>query len=132
MKRYVPLLGRSLLALIFLMSGLQKIGNFAGTQEYMASFGMPMTALFLVGAIVLEVGGALSIITGFKARWGALALILFLIPATLIFHTDFGDRTQMIMFLKNVSIGGGLLLIAAYGSGPLSVGSASPSEKAVA
>lgn len=121
MKRYIPLIGRSLLALIFLMSGLQKIGNFAGTQEYMASYGMPLTALFLVGAIVFEVFGAASIIAGYKAKLGAVALIIFLIPATLIFHTDFGDRIQMIMFLKNVSIMGGLLVIAAYGAGPVSV-----------
>lgn len=121
MKRYIPLIGRSLLALIFLMSGLQKIGNFAGTQEYMASYGMPLTALFLVGAIVLEVFGAASIIAGYKAKLGAIALIVFLIPATLIFHTDFGDRVQMIMFLKNVSIMGGLLVVAAYGAGPVSV-----------
>lgn len=121
MQKYLPLLGRSLLAMIFLMSGASKIGNFAGTQAYMAQAGMPLTALFLVAAILLEIGGSLSIIAGFKARFGALALIVFLIPTTLIFHNNLGDQMQMIMFMKNIAILGGLLLIAFHGAGPLSL-----------
>ncbi|MEM9664561.1 MAG: DoxX family protein [Bacteroidota bacterium] len=121
MQRYLPLIGRVLLALIFLLSGVGKIGDFAGTQEYMAAAGMPMTALLLVGAIVLEIVGALSIMLGFKAKLGAVALLLFLIPATLIFHTDFADQVQMIMFMKNLSIFGGLLLVVGFGAGPLSL-----------
>lgn len=118
---FVPVAGRVLLALIFFMSGVGKIGDFAGTQQYMAAFGMPLTALFLVGAIVFEIGGALSLMAGFKARWGALALIVFLIPATLIFHTDFADQQQVIQFLKNLAILGGLLMVVAYGAGPWSL-----------
>ena len=121
MKKFAPLIGRILLALIFLMSGVSKIGDFAGTQAYMESYAMPATAVFLVGAIVFEVAGALMIMLGYYARVGAIALIVFLIPATLIFHMDFGDRTQMIMFMKNLSIMGGLLFVTAYGPGSYSL-----------
>jgi putative oxidoreductase len=120
MQRYLPLIGRILLGLIFVMSGFNKITGFEGTQQYMASYGMPMTSFLLVGAIVVEIVGGLSVIFGFFPRLGSAALVLFLIPASLIFHTDFSDQTQLIMFLKNLSIMGGLLLIVAYGSGPLS------------
>jgi len=115
MRSYVPLLARVLLGLIFVMSGMSKITGFEGTQQYMASHGIPLTAVFLAGAIVVEILGGLSIILGLWARAGAAALVLFLIPATLIFHTEFGQRTQMIMFLKNLSIMGGLLLLVVHG-----------------
>ena len=121
MRKYIPLLGRVLLGLIFVMSGINKITGFEGTQQYMASKGMPATAVLLVGAIVVEVLGGLSVIVGYKGRLGAAALVLFLIPATLIFHTNFAEQTQMIMFLKNLSIMGGLLIVMAYGTGPYSV-----------
>jgi putative oxidoreductase len=116
MQSYVPLLARVLLGLIFVMSGISKITGFAGTQQYMASHGIPLTAVFLIGAILVEILGGLSIILGLWARAGAAALVLFLIPATLIFHTEFGERTQMIMFLKNLSIMGGLLLLMVHGT----------------
>lgn len=117
MASYVPLVGRILLGLIFVLSGLTKITGFESTQLQMAAQGVPLTAVLLVGAILVEVLGGLSIILGFWARTGAAALVLFLIPATLIFHTDFSQQTQLIMFLKNLSIMGGLLLLIAYGSG---------------
>jgi len=117
MRSYVPLLGRILLGLIFVMSGITKITGFEGTQQYMASHGVPATAVLLVGAIVVEILGGLSVILGLWARAGAAALVLFLIPATLLFHTDFSQQTQLIMFLKNLSIMGGLLLLIAQGPG---------------
>jgi putative oxidoreductase len=132
MRSYVPLIGRILLGLIFVMSGVNKITGFEGTQQYMASQGMPITAVLLVGAIVVEILGGLSVILGLWARAGAAALVLFLIPATLIFHTDFSQQTQMIMFLKNLSIMGGLLLVMAYGSGPYSLRSSTKVEADVA
>jgi putative oxidoreductase len=92
----------------------------------MASKGMFWTPFFLVMAILFELGGGLSVLSGFKARWGALALIVFLIPATLIFHgfwTYEGAevRMQQIHFLKNLAILGGLLAVVGNGAGPLSV-----------
>lgn len=121
MKNYVPLIARILIAQIFLMAGAGKIMDPAGTQGYMAAYGMPFAGFFLLGAIAVEIGGGLSVLLGFKARWGAIALALFLIPTTLIFHTAFSERLQQIMFMKNLAIMGGLLLVAYFGSGPLSL-----------
>jgi putative oxidoreductase len=121
MAPFLMLAGRILTALIFLISGFSKIGNFSGTAGYMASKGMPVPGFLLVMAILIEVSGALLIITGFRARWGAWALLVFMIPATLIFHTDFSDQNQVIHFLKNISMMGALLMIAASGPGPLSL-----------
>lgn len=122
----VALIARVLLAAIFLMSGMGKIFDFGGTARHMESQGMVLAPLFLVGAILLELAGGLSLLSGWWSRFGAVALIIFLVPATLIFH-DFwqfeGDarRLQQIMFLKNVAIAGGLLLIVAYGPGGLAL-----------
>lgn len=121
MKRNLPTLGRLLIALIFLVSGFGKVMDPAGTQAFMAQYGMPLTGLFLTGAILVELGGGLSLLLGWKARRAAAALILFLIPATLIFHTDFADQEQIVHFLKNLAIGGGLLMVGTYGAGPLSL-----------
>ncbi len=125
-EKFGPALGRVLLALIFLVSGVMKIPNWEGTAGYMEFMGMPMVTVFLIGAIVLEIGGGLSVMFGFKARWGALALIVFTIPTTLIFHAYWAVdpeqmQTQQIMFMKNLAIVGGLLLVMANGAGPLSL-----------
>ena len=127
-KQATPLAGRLVLAAIFVMSALGKIGNWEGTTGYMAAKGMPFMSLFLLGAIALEVLGGASIVLGFKARLGALLLIVFLIPATLIFHNfwAFGGQQmqqQMVHFLKNLSILGGLLFVATHGAGPFSLDS---------
>jgi putative oxidoreductase len=114
------------------MSGMTKITGFEATQQQMAAQGMPLTAVFLVGAIVVEIVGGLSVILGLWARVGAAALFLFLIPATLIFHTDFGEQTQVIMFLKNLSIMGGLLLVMAFGSGAYRIRSLPGADEDVA
>ena len=106
---------RFLLAFIFLMAGISKIGQYAGTQAYMASAGLPGGLLPLV--IALEIGGALALIVGFKARWAALALAGFSVTSAVLFHLDFGDQMQSIMFMKNLSIAGGLLVLAAAGPG---------------
>jgi putative oxidoreductase len=120
--RYAPLIGRLLLATIFLMSGMNKIMNADGTQQYMMAMGMTWaTTLFYLGAIALELGGGLSVLLGYWTRLGAWALILFMIPTTLIFHTNFGDQNQMIHFLKNLAMIGGLLYVATFGPGPISL-----------
>jgi putative oxidoreductase len=120
-KALASLLGRVLLVLIFVNSGVGKIGNFEGTAQYMAKFGMPMPSFFLVGAIFLELIGSITVILGLFTRFGALLLIFFMIPTTLIFHTNFGDQVQMIMFMKNVSMVGGCLVLLAHGPGRLSL-----------
>ncbi len=121
MKNPVPLIARILLCLVFLKAGIGKIMDPAGTMQYMSAHGMPLVGLFLVGAIVFEIFGSLSVLLGFKARIGAALLALFLVPTTLIFHTDFANQMQMAMFLKNLAIIGGLLMIAYFGPGPLSL-----------
>ena len=125
MYRYEPhasLVGRILLATIFLMSGFNKIMDPQGTQQYMTAMGMTTaTFLFYLGAVVIEVGGGLSLLLGYWARIGAAALFLFMIPTTLIFHTNFADQNQMIHFLKNIAMMGGLLYVMAYGPGRISL-----------
>jgi putative oxidoreductase len=125
-EKFGPLLGRILIALIFLLSGFGKITGFAGTAGYMASKGVPMVDVLLAITIVIELGGALMIIAGFKARLAAVALFLWMIPVTFIFHNFWAapaDQAmiQQIMFMKNLSIMGAMLYIAAFGSGPMSV-----------
>lgn len=124
--RFMPLAGRILLAAIFIISGFGKITGFEGTAGFMASYGMPMASVLLVGAIVLELGGGLSVLLGYKAKWGALALIVFTIPATLVFHAFWSvdesqQMVQQIMFMKNLAIMGGLFYVMAYGSGAFSL-----------
>ncbi|MGH8744680.1 MAG: DoxX family protein, partial [Burkholderiales bacterium] len=112
-KQYAPLVGRALLSLIFILSGWGKITGFSGTAAYMASVGVPMSEVLLVPAIIIELGGGLMLLLGWKARWAALAIFLFIIPTTLIFHAFWvADAAQMqnqINFMKNLAIMGGML-----------------------
>lgn len=114
----VELAGRILLAAMFLLAGLNKITGYAGTVGYMESVGVP--GALLPGVIALEVLGALAVIVGFQTRLVALALAGFTLAAALLFHANFADQIQMILFLKNVSIAGAFLLLAANGAGSLS------------
>jgi putative oxidoreductase len=111
------LVARILLSSIFLISGVKKVFAFSATQGYMAQYGMKMTGLFLVLAILLEVGGGLSVLLGYFPRLGALALFLFLVPTTVVFHRDFANPAQVIQFEKNVAIMGGLLALLSAGGG---------------
>jgi putative oxidoreductase len=116
---YVHLLGRILLALIFIIAGVGKISDPAGTAGYMQSVGLPG---FLVWpTIALEVLGGIAIIIGFQTRIAAFALAVFTLAAAALFHTNFADPMQSIMFMKNLSIAGGLLLLAASGATALSL-----------
>ena len=122
----VALFGRILLALIFVVSGLGKITGFAGTAAYMASKGLPMVQVLLPLAIAAELGGGLLLALGWKTRWAAALLVLFLIPTTLIFHQFWGldpklAQMQQIHFLKNVAIMGGMLMVIAGGAGAWSL-----------
>lgn len=107
--------GRILLALIFLVAGVQKIGGYAGTQAYMESMGVPGMLLPLV--IALEIGGGAAIIAGWHTRLVALLLAGFSVIAAAIFHGALGDNMQAILFMKNLAIAGGFLLLAARGPG---------------
>lgn len=115
------LVSRVLLASIFLLAGVSKIFAFAATQASMAAQGMKMTGLFLVLTIVTEIGGGLSVLFGFFPRLGALALFLFLIPVTLVFHRNLADPAQLGHFMSNLGIMGGLMAIVAVGGGVFSV-----------
>lgn len=124
-QKYIPMAGRILLTGIFISSGVSKIFNWEATAGYMQAQGMPLVPLFLLGAIGVEIAGGLSVLVGFFARLGALALFAFLIPTTLIFHAFWAvpeahQQIQMIMFMKNLAIMGGLLMVAAFGPGPVS------------
>jgi putative oxidoreductase len=130
---YLTLVGRVLLGLLFLVSGIHKISDPHGTQQYMMMMGMTwMTTLFYIGAVAVEVVGSLSLLLGYRARAVGWLLFLFMIPTTLIFHTNFGDPNQMIHFLKNVSIMGGLLYVARYGAGRYSMDAGLERAEAVA
>lgn len=129
MSQFQPwglLLGRLLLAYMFVVSGYGKIGAFAGTAKFMASKGMPLVEPLLVGAIIIELVGGLMLAVGWKARWAAWAIFLFVIAATLIFH-DFWAlpadqaRMQAILFNKNLAVMGGMLYVAFMGPGRLSL-----------
>lgn len=125
-NRLAPLAGRIFLTLIFVSSGVGKIFQWDGTAAYMVAQGMPLVPYFLFGAIVLELAGGLSVMLGFKARLGAVALLVFLLPATFIFHAFWAlpeaeQQIQMIMFMKNLAIMGGLLMIVGRGAGPFAL-----------
>ena len=125
-KTYGPLAGRILLALIFVISGFEKITGFAGTVGYIASKGLPLPQLAAIGAIIVELGGGILLIIGWQTRWAATAMFLFLIPTTLIFHNFWAvDAAQVqgqtIHFMKNLCIMGGMLYVMAFGAGPFSV-----------
>lgn len=111
--------GRVLLALIFVVSGFNKIVGYGGTAQYMEANGVP--GLLLPIVIALELGGGLLIVAGWHTRIVAAALALFTIVAGLLFHADFGDQNQTIHFMKNLAIAGGFLVLAGFGPGSLSV-----------
>ena len=130
-KDFVTFLGRILISLIFILTGLSKIGDFAGNVAFIHSRGIPFASFFLYVAVLIEISCALMIITGYKARLGALVLAVFLVPVTYIFHylpafsagISLNDqKIQMISLMKNISIIGGLLLIYGNGVGKWTIG----------
>jgi len=116
----IALLGRVLLAMLFIVSGYSKISGYDGSMGYMASHGLPMVSILLPLTILVELGGGLLIVLGLLTRPVAVILFLFLIPVTLVFHTA-GDAGNNIHFLKNLSIMGGMLFLAMHGPGALSL-----------
>ena len=119
MEKITQLIARLMLGHIFLIAGLQKIGGYEGTQGYMESAGLPGMLLPLV--ILVEVGGGLAIIIGWQTKLAAIALAMFTLASAALFHNNFSDQMQVIMFMKNIAIAGGLMLLAVYGAGGYSV-----------
>lgn len=114
MNQYLNLAGRILLALIFIVSGVGKLSSVAGTMEYMQAMGVP--AILLWPTIAFEILGGLALVAGYKTRPVALAFAGFCVLSALLFHRNFGDQTQTIMFLKNLAMAGGFLLLASTGA----------------
>ena len=126
-NKYVPLLGRILIGVPFLMSGLSKLGAYAGTVGYITSVGLPAATLAYIVAVAVEVGGGVLLISGYRARLISLVMALFSLATAFAFHNNFGDQNQMIHFLKNVMMAGGLLQITYFGAGAWSLDARSAS-----
>ena len=119
--RYLPFLGRLMIGLPFTMSGLSKLGAYGDTIGMIGAAGLPFAPLAFAVAVVAELGGGLLLIAGYRARYVAAALALFALATAISFHSNFADQNQMIHFLKNVMMAGGLLQVGAFGAGALSV-----------
>jgi len=119
MKNIELLIGRILLAHIFILAGLGKIGAYAATQGYMEA--MSVSGVLLPAVIALQVGGGIALAVGLFTRYTAWALAAFCVISAIIFHNNFADQAQMILFMKNLAISGGLLIIAAVSAGSISV-----------
>ena len=126
LEKFGPLLGRILIALLFIPFGIGKIGNFAGTVGYIASKNLPLPQVAAAGTIFVEVVVALALLVGFKTRYAALILALFTLAAAVIFHNYWAVPEAQVMlqktnFFKNLAIVGGLLAFVGFGPGALSV-----------
>ena len=115
------LVARVLLSGMFIMAGLQKFGGIEGTAGYISSVGLPASTLLAWLAAIFETLAGLAILVGFQTRASALLLALFCIFTALVFHANFADQMQMLLFIKNVTIAGGFLALAAHGAGAYSV-----------
>ena len=119
--RYLPFAGRAIIGAVFLMSGLSKLAAYGATTAMIAAAGLPVPPAAWLVAVVVEAGGGLLVLLGYRVRPVALILAAFVVAAAVFFHRDFADQNQMIHFLKNVMIAGGLLQIVAFGAGAFSV-----------
>lgn len=122
----LALIGRALLALLFIPAGFSKIGGFAGTAGYIASKGVPLPELAAAAAIGVELGLGLLLLIGWQTRWAALGIAFFTVVITFIFHNFWAVPVEQVMaqqqsFFKNIAVVGGLLTVAAWGAGAWSV-----------
>lgn len=127
----LALVGRILLALLFIPAGVGKLTGFAGTVAYTASAGVPLPQVAVVLALLVEIVGGLALLLGWQTRWAALALALFTLVASFFFHKFWAlpveqAGMQQLLFYKNVAVAGGLLAFAAFGAGGLSVDARRP------
>jgi putative oxidoreductase len=119
--RYLPFAGRAIIGAVFLMSGLSKLAAYGATTALIATVGLPVPPLAWLVAVVVEAGGGLLLLLGFRTRAVALVLAAFVVATAVFFHRNFADQNQMIHFLKNLIIVGGLLQIAHFGAGAVSL-----------
>jgi putative oxidoreductase len=115
------LAGRILLAAVFLLSGIGKLAAPGGTQGYIAAAGLPLPPLAFIAAVIVELGGGLLLLLGYRSRLAAVVLAVFSLATAAFFHHDLGSQNQFIHFFKNLAIAGGLLQVAAFGPGFLSL-----------
>jgi len=120
-SRYLPFLGRLMIGLPFVLSGLGKLAAYDATTGMISAAGLPFPPLAFAVAVAVELGGGVLLIAGYRVRVVAIAMAVFALATAVSFHNDFADQDQMIHFLKNVMIAGGVLQIAAFGAGALSV-----------
>jgi putative oxidoreductase len=118
---YLSFVGRVLLGLPFAMSGLSKLAAYGSTTAAIAAAGLPFPPLAFVVAVAVELGGGLLLVLGYRVRPVALALAVFSLVTAVSFHSQFADQNQIIHFLKDVMIAGGLLQIVAFGPGAISI-----------
>ena len=118
--KYLPLVARIALSLVFLNAGIRHLLGFGGFVESIAQT-LPLAPVLAAGTVIFQLLGAVSLIVGYKVNIGATLLILFLIPATLVFHNPIGDPSQINPFLKNLGLVGGLLMVIYAGAGALSL-----------
>jgi len=120
-KDALALGGRILLAAIFILSGVTKLGQAEGTIGYIASVGLPFAEPIYYAVVALEIVGGTLLMIGYRARLTAFALASFSLMAAAIFHSDFADQNQLIHFLKNLAVAGGMLQVVAFGPGKFSL-----------
>lgn len=113
--------GRLLISPIFLLSGIGKITGSATYLGYISAFGLPFPVVALLGAITLEIAGSIALILGYQTRLVGLILALFSLATALVFHSNFSDQNEFLHFWKNVAMAGGLLQLAAFGAGMISL-----------
>lgn len=117
----LALVARLLLAALFILAGINKLTAMEGTVGYIASVGLPLPEVVYFGTVALEIVGGLLLVAGFKTRYAAGALGIFTLLTAFIFHNDFAQQIEMTLFLKNLSIAGGMFALAAFGPGRISV-----------
>jgi putative oxidoreductase len=120
-QRWVSFLGRVLLSLIFIISGISKVLDPAGTIAYIESVHMPLPQIAYFFALVIELGLGVALLLGFKAQLAAAGIAVFTFVTALMFHSNMADPVEVVMFLKNITIIGGLLVVIAFGPGGYSV-----------
>ena len=118
---FLAAVGRVMIAVLFILSGLGKIGAFSATQGYISSVGLPFPLFSYLLAVAVETVGGTLLLVGYQTRIVSGGIAIFTLATALVFHTDFSDPNQMTHFLKNFAIAGGLLQIAAFGAGAFSL-----------